>query len=230
MSIKCVIIDDEPLARNVIKNYAEQIQTLDIINSFGSAVESLSYLEENRDIDLLFLDINMPLMDGRDLLKSYKFNFPVIITTAHPEHAVEAFELDVIDYLVKPIPFPRFIKAIKKVQDRITNNLSANEKEYIFIKINNKKMKKIYYHDILLIESLKDYIQIITDKEKYVIHKTLSDFTERLPPSKFIRIHRSHTIAIDKVNSIEGNCVEIRGKRYNIGRNYIEKTKETILN
>lgn len=230
MSIKCVIIDDEPLARNVIKNYAEQIQSLEVIKSFGSAVESLNYLEENKNIDLLFLDINMPLMDGRDLLKSYKLNFPVIITTAHPEHAVEAFELEVIDYLVKPIPFPRFVKAIKKVQYRFTSNVGPNKKEYIFIKINNKKMKKIYYDDILLIESLKDYIQIITDKEKHVIHKTLSDFTKSLPSNKFIRIHRSHTIAIEKVSSIEGNCVEIQGKRYNIGRNYIEKTKEVILN
>lgn len=229
MSIRCVIIDDEPLARNVIKNYAEQIQNLDIIESFGSAVESLNYLEKDRDIDLLFLDINMPLMDGRDLLKSYKFNFPVIITTAHPEHAVEAFELDVIDYLIKPIPFPRFIKAIKKVQDRITNKLATTEKEYIFIKINNKKMKKVYYEDIVLIESLKDYVQIITENEKYIIHNTLSRFTESLPSSKFIRIHRSYTIPIRKVISIEGNCVEIKGKKYTIGRNYLEKTKETIL-
>jgi DNA-binding LytR/AlgR family response regulator len=226
MKLNCVIIDDEPLAIKVVLHYAAQIEQLDIIASFTNALESLQFLQENQ-VDLLFLDISMPQIDGFSLLESLSKKPEVIITSAHAEYALKGFEMDVLDYMVKPISFPRFLKAINKSKFN-HNNLKIN-KDYIFVKI-DKKMKKIYMNDILIIESLKDYVKIITPSKNYVVHQTLSGFTESLPQSKFIRIHRSYTISVGKVSSLEGNRVEINGNKYTIGRNYLEKTKATILN
>jgi len=226
MKLNCVIIDDEPLAIKVVLHYAAQIEQLDIIASFTNALESLQFLQENQ-VDLLFLDISMPQIDGFSLLESLSKKPEVIITSAHAEYALKGFEMDVLDYMVKPISFPRFLKAINKSKFN-HNNLKIN-KDYIFVKI-DKKMKKIYMNDILIIESLKDYVKIITTSKNYVVHQTLSGFTESLPQSKFIRIHRSYTISVGKVSSLEGNRVEINGNKYTIGRNYLEKTKATILN
>lgn len=228
MIMKCVIIDDEPLAVNVIKNYISQIKEIVVSETFNSGLESLEYLQKNK-IDILFLDINMPLLDGYDLLKSLKHRPEVIITTAHPEYAVKGFELNVSDYLVKPIPFPRFLQAVKKVIEK-NLELTKNQKDHIFVKVNKKQLIKIYFEDIVVIESLKDYIKIFTEKETFLTHQTLTGFTENLPADKFIRIHRSYTIAVDKVSSIEGNFIKLNGKKYTIGRNYLEEAKRQILN
>ncbi|MEM9687584.1 MAG: response regulator transcription factor [Bacteroidota bacterium] len=234
MNLNCVIIDDEPLAVNVIKNYVSQIKGLHLLNAFNNAVESIDYIM-HYEVDLLFLDINMPLLDGLKLLKSLDKKPLTIITTAHEEFAVESYELEVLDYLVKPIPFHRFVMAVNKAfkikgyQQRI-DVASPNEKAYIFVKIDKKKMKKIYLDDILSIESLKDYVKINTVSSKYIVHQTLSSFTDGLPSEKFLRIHRSYTISIDKVETIEGNSIEIADIRYPIGRSYVNKVKNIILN
>jgi len=227
MRLNCVIIDDEPLAIKVVLHYAAQVEQLEIIASFTNALESLKFLREN-EVDLIFLDISMPQIDGFSLLESLPKKPEVIITTAHSEFALKGFEMDVLDYLVKPISFPRFLKAINK--SKIKTNDFKTDKDYIFVKIDKKKMKKIYLDDILIIESLKDYVKIVTLSKNYVVHQTLSGFTESLPKSKFIRIHRSYTISIGKVSTLEGNRVEINGDKYTIGRNYLESTKATILN
>lgn len=231
MSLNCVIIDDEPLAIDVIKNYISQIKGLDIIASFNSALDSLDFIQENK-VDLLFLDINMPILDGYSFLKSLSDKPQVIITTAHEEYAVKGYELEILDYLVKPIPFPRFLKAINKAKKNHEENKDDNESwknKHLFLKINKKKMKKVYLNDILLIESLKDYIKVITPNKSYIIHQTLSSFTESLPPNRFIRIHRSYTVSLDKIEAIEGNSLEINGKRYVIGRSYLSQVKDIIL-
>lgn len=232
MNVKCLIIDDEPLAINVIKNYISQINDITLIDTFNNAVDALNFLKNN-EVDLIFLDINMPLLDGLSFIKSLETKPQIIITTAHVEFAVESFELDVLDYLVKPIAFPRFLKATNKVS-KIFNDKSPHqltqEKPYIFIKIDKKKLKKIYLDELLAIESLKDYLKITTNTDRYIIHQTLSSFTDQLPSDNFIRIHRSYTIAIDKVDTIEGNSVEIAGIRYTIGRTYIDEVKSKILN
>lgn len=232
MSVKCLILDDEPLAINVIKNYLSKISDTVLVNTFNNAVDGLNYLNTN-EVDLIFLDINMPLLDGLSFIKSLEFKPHIIITTAHVEFAVESYELDVLDYLVKPIAFPRFLKAINKVfkliNDRTSTNLTQ-EKPYIFIKVDKRKLKKIYLDELLVIESLKDYLKISTQTDRYIIHQTLSSFTDQLPSDNFIRIHRSYTIAIDKVDTIEGNSLEIGGIRYTIGRTYIDTVKHRLLN
>lgn len=227
MSLNCIIIDDEPLAINVIKNHISKISHLDIKASFNNAVEALEFMRSNTT-DVIFLDIDMPVLDGLSFLKTLEKKPTVIITTAHEEFAVKGYELDVFDYLIKPIPFPRFLKAIDKLK-RMRQN-SSKENEYLFIKIGKKKMKKIYLNDIILVESLKDYIRVITRHGKYVVHQTLSSFTDSLPPRKFLRIHRSYTISIDKVEALEGNSVEINGSLYVIGRSYLNEAKIKILN
>ncbi len=233
MDLKCVIVDDEPLAINVIKNYVEQTKGLHLLSSFNNATESIDYIRSH-EIDLLFLDINMPLLDGLNLLKSIDKKPLTIITTAHEEFAVASYELEVVDYLVKPISFHRFIMAVNKAfkikgYQQKNDFIPSNERVYLFLKIDKKKMKKIYLDEILSVESLGDYIKINTLSNKYIVHQTLSSFTEELPSEKFIRIHRSYTISIDKVETVEGNSIEISDIRYPIGRSYINEVKKIIL-
>jgi len=233
MAINCIIIDDEPLAVNVIKNHLQEIGSVNIVETFNSAIEALSFLKENT-IDLIFLDINMPLLDGLNFIKSLEKKPLIIITTAYDEYAIKTYELDVLDYLVKPISFPRFLKAVNRALRKVnskssTSNLKIAKREHIFIKVDKKKMQKIYLDEILVIESLRDYLKITTITDRYIIHSTLSNFTDKLPSSNFIRIHRSFTIAIDKIDVVQGNSVEIDGIRYVIGRSYVEDVKKIIL-
>lgn len=231
MNLKCLILDDEPLAVKVIRNYLSQIKEVDQPpQSFTSPLEGLEYLRKH-PVDLLFLDINMPLLDGISFLKSLDKRPMVILTTAHSEYALQGYELEVLDYLIKPIPFPRFLAAVNKALEkkaRFPRN-PVMEKEHLFVKIDKKKLKKVNLNDILVVESLKDYIKIITKTSRIVVHETLTNFTDSLPPDRFIRIHRSFTVALDKVDTLEGNSIEIGGVRYTIGRSYLKEAKEMIL-
>jgi|TARA_B110000908_G_scaffold77193_1_gene92864 DNA-binding LytR/AlgR family response regulator len=232
MSFKCLIIDDEPLAINVIKNYLEEFSSIEITTTFSNAIEGLEFLKSN-DIDLIFLDINMPLLDGLNFIKSLATKPAIIITTAYKEYALETYELSVLDYLLKPISFPRFTIAINRFLEKHTNNTRTqkklNDRAHIFVKIDKKKMKKIYLDEILVIESLRDYLKISTSTDRYIIHQTLSSFTEQLPSDNFIRIHRSYTVAINKIDVIEGNSIKIEDIMYVIGRTYIDDVKKKIL-
>jgi len=234
MKINCLIIDDEPLAINVIKNYLEPIENFEVINTFSNPIEGLNFLKNNK-VDVIFLDINMPVLDGINFIKSLDNPPILVITSAYSQFAIETYELDVLDYLVKPIEFPRLMKTLNKISKRL--NSSSNvpqenspESPFIFVKIDKKRMKKIFFNEILVIESLKDYLKINTLTGKYIIHSTLSDFTDLLPERNFLRIHRSYTIAIDKIDAVEGNSIEIEGLRYVIGRSYIDHVKQRILN
>ena len=234
MSIKCLIIDDEPLAINVIKNYLNDINDIVIVETFSNAIDAINYLKNNH-IDLIFLDINMPVFDGLSFIKSLEIKPLIVITTAYKEYAAEAYELDVTDYLVKPISLPRFMKSVNKVFSNIEKNKKINtvnksKRAFIFLRINKKKLQKVFLDEILVVESLKDYLKISTSTERFIIHQTLSSFTDELPKDKFIRIHRSFTISIDKVESIEGNSIEIDGVRYVIGRTYIDSVKKILTN
>lgn len=234
MSIKCLIIDDEPLAINVIKNYLNDINDIVIVETFSNAIDAINYLKNNH-IDLIFLDINMPVFDGLSFIKSLEIKPLIVITTAYKEYAAETYELDVTDYLVKPISFPRFMKSVNKVFSNIEKNKKINtvnksKRAFVFLRINKKKLQKVFLDEILVVESLKDYLKISTSTERFIIHQTLSSFTDELPKDKFIRIHRSFTISIDKVESIEGNSIEIDGVRYVIGRTYIDSVKKILTN
>ena len=233
MDLKAIIIDDEPLAINVLKNYVEQIKELKLVDTFSNAVDASTFLQSN-EVDIIFLDIHMPILDGLEFLKTLHEAPMVIITTAHEEFALESFELEVLDYLIKPIPFPRFLKAVNRIIKLKQGNDSAeknanNDHPSIFVKVDKKKLQKIYLDEIVVVESLKDYIRIKTTTGKYIVHKTLSSFTDELPPDQFIRIHRSFTICIDKVQVVEGNSVEVGGIRYTIGRSYLNDAKTRII-
>ncbi|UGU17388.1 response regulator transcription factor [Sinomicrobium kalidii] len=234
MAIRCIVIDDEPLAINVLKNYITQTRGLELLSTFSNALDGTEFMRNNK-VDLIFLDINMPVLDGLNFLKSINVKPLVIITTAYEEHAVESYELEVLDYLVKPIPFHRFVMAANKafrmhtIQQK-SSLPEAADRKFIFVKIDKKKMKKIFLDEITVIESLKDYIKINTYSGKYIVHQTLSSFTDELPADKFIRIHRSYTISVDKIGALEGNSVEIEGYRYTIGRSYFNEVRSKILN
>ena len=176
----------------------------------------------------------MPLLNGLDFIKTLETKPLIIVTTAYDEYAIKTYELEVLDYLVKPIPFPRFMKAVNRAFKAINSSIPKDnskeiKKPFIFIKVDKKKMKKIYLDEILVVESLRDYLKITTQTNKYIIHSTLTNFTSLLPESNFIRIHRSFTIAIDKIDVVEGNSIEIEGIRYVIGRSYIEEVKKKVL-
>ncbi|MBA6153226.1 LytR/AlgR family response regulator transcription factor [Gelidibacter maritimus] len=233
MEIKCLIIDDEPLAVNVIKNYLQKIEDIELTDTFNNAIDALNYLKHHK-VDVIFLDINMPVLDGLNFIKSLKEPPLIIITSAYTEYAIETYELDVLDYLVKPFEFPRFMNALNKVYRRMNitqpSSEAATTRPYLFIKIDKKKMKKVFLDEILVVESLKDYLKINTTNGRFLIHSTLSDFTNLLPSTDFIRIHRSYTISINKIDAVEGNSIEIDGMRYVIGRSYLEEVKDKILN
>ncbi len=234
MNIKCIIIDDEPLAIKVIESHLKEFHNFEIIETFNNPIEALQIIE-NKKIDVVFLDINMPKMNGIDFLKNTILKSNVVITTAYREFAVECFDLDVLDYLVKPIPFNRFLKTINKITQKIqlqqSNNKEqiANSHSFIFLKA-NKKLIKIKFDDIFYIESLKDYIKVFTKTENYIVHKSLTSISEELPNNLFLRIHRSFTIALDKIKFVEGNSVAINNTRIPIGRKYLIHTKKIILN
>lgn len=233
MILKVIVVDDEPLAVNVIRNYILRVKELQLEGTFSNAMDASTFLRDNI-VDIMFLDINMPYLDGLEFLSTLHKKPFVIMTTAHEEHALKSFELEAIDYLVKPISLPRFFKSVDRVigLKQGSNNVAndKDEKPSIFVKVDKKKLQKIFLCEIMVIESLKDYIRIITPTAKYIIHRTLSSFTDELAGDNFIRIHRSYTIAVDKVSVVEGNSVEIGGIRYTIGRSYLNEAKSRILN
>ncbi|CAA0219215.1 LytR/AlgR family response regulator transcription factor [Tenacibaculum maritimum] len=231
MRISCIIIDDEPLAVKVIKNHLQELRQIVVIGTFTNPIEALPVLEVEK-VDVMFLDINMSRMNGLEFLRSISVKPYVIVTTAYREYAAESYDLNVLDYLVKPIPFPRFLKAINKVTQQLylTKNIvqMGDQDSFIFLKV-EKKLVKVKYVNMLYIQSLKDYIKVYTEEGNYIVHKSLTNILEELPSQKFLRIHRSYIISLEKVKSIEGNSVEIGTVRIPIGRKYISQAKQIIL-
>ncbi len=228
---KCLIVDDEPLAIDIIENYLHRFENVET-RRCENALDAFRLLKEEK-YDLIFLDIEMPMLTGLDFLETLKDPPPVIITTAYRDYAVEGFEFEALDYLVKPISFPRFVKAFERAlksvasAENLSDNNPGDESEYLFLKV-DRKFVKIMMGDILYIESLKDYIRVTTKSSSLISYQSLTSITEKLPPEKFIRIHRSYTIGIDKVNSIEGNCVEIDGKLLPISREHRQEVLKKI--
>ena len=234
MKIRCIIIDDEPLAGEVIATHLKEFPNMELLGSFVNPLEALDKIETGT-VDVVFIDINMPKMNGLDVIRSLDTRPYFIITTAYREYAVESFDLDVLDYLVKPIPFARFLKSINKLSQKFISDKSSEmaspntEKSFIFLKV-DKKLIKIKFEDIYFIESLKDYIKVFTKSGDYLAHKSLTGITEELPSNQFLRLHRSYTVALDKIQALEGNSVLVTDKRIPIGRKYINHAKDVILN
>ena len=232
MKIKCVLVDDEPLAIKVLQNYFVNFPDFEIIGTFNNSLEALDFVNNNT-VDALFLDINMPMMTGFELISLLENKPKVVITTAFREFAAESYDLEVLDYLVKPIPLPRFIKCINKIttEYNLKNNIkteTVRTDSHIFIKV-DKKMMKINIDEILFIEGMKEYIKVVTPDKTYITHKSLTSQSEELPTDRFMRIHKSYTIALDKVKSIEGNRVQIHTYTLPIGRNFSKNVKVKIL-
>ncbi len=227
MKIRCLIIDDEPLAQRVIERYAENLPFLEIVCKCNNAVEAIEMLHDH-SIDLIFLDINMPKLSGLDFLKSLKNPPLVIITTAYADYAIQGYELDVIDYLMKPFSFERFYKAIQKTEEflkskeilpSLSKEAEKSEGGYIFIK-SSKKTYKVDLNEILYIEALGDYVKIFTPGKMIVSYQSLKNIEHLLPANQFPRIHKSFVISLSKIEMIEGNQVKIKEKMIPIGTNF----------
>ncbi len=232
MKIKCVLVDDEPLAIKVLQNYFVNFPDFEVVGTFNNSLDALDFVNNNT-VDALFLDINMPMMTGFELISLLENKPKVVITTAFREFAAESYDLEVLDYLVKPIPLPRFIKCINKIttEYNLKNNIkteTVRTDSHIFIKV-DKKMMKINIDEILFIEGMKEYIKVVTPDKTYITHKSLTSQSEELPTDRFMRIHKSYTIALDKVKSIEGNRVQIHTYTLPIGRNFSKNVKVKIL-
>jgi DNA-binding LytR/AlgR family response regulator len=227
MNIRCLIIDDEPLAQRVVERYAENIPFLEIVAKCNSAVEAIDVLH-NHAVDLLFLDINMPRLSGMDFLKTLKNPPLVIITTAYAEFAIQGYELDVVDYLMKPFAFDRFYKAIQKAEEMLKGRelphyepkeADKPDESFLFIK-SSKKTYKVTLDDILYIEALGDYVKIYTTDKMIVSYQSLKNIETLLPSKSFPRIHKSFIIALSRVDLIEGNHVKIKDRMIPIGTNF----------
>lgn len=227
MNIRCLIIDDEPLAQRVLEKYAEDIPSLEIVRKCNNALEAIEILHQE-EIHLLFLDINMPRLSGMDFLKTLKNPPLVIITTAYAEYAIQGYEMDVVDYLMKPFAFDRFLKAVQKAADflrsRETSHSESQETEnpeerFIFIK-SSKKTYKVNLSEILYIEALGDYVKIYTDDRMIVSYQSLKNLESLLPAKSFPRIHKSFIIALSRIDMIEGNQVKIRDRMIPVGTNF----------
>ena len=239
MELKCLIVDDEPLAIEVLESYVEKIDKLSLAGKFRNAVSAFEFLQTT-DVDLIFLDIQMPKLTGIEFLKTLRSPPKVIFTTAFREYALEGFELEVSDYLLKPISFERFLRAVSKIFDEsesrqngvLQNQSSIEEEPFVYFKV-DKRMVKIRLNDILVIESIKDYVKVKTAEKEIVTHQQISYLEHKLPEDQFIRIHRSFIVAIDKIDAFSATEVEINKGFVPIGRNYkndvIERLSQNTL-
>jgi DNA-binding LytR/AlgR family response regulator len=227
--IKCVITDDEPFARKGLQGYVEQIDFLQLKGVCENAVE-LNSLLKKEPVDLLFLDIEMPYVTGIDFLKNITAPPKVIFTTAYEKYALQGFELEVLDYLLKPISFERFMRAANKAFDFFRGQqVPAQGEDYIFVKADNK-LEKIHFSDILFIEALENYVAIYTEQRKIITHLTLKMVQEKLPPGTFIQPHKSYIVCIGKINSIEGNILHVLHYQVPISKYQKEDIMEKIVN
>ncbi len=217
--IRCLVVDDEPSAREVLTTYIQDAPKLELAGECRDALEAMDFLGSHT-VDLLFLDINLPRLSGISFLKSSLQTPAVIITTAYDEYALEGYELDVVDYLLKPFAFGRFLKAVGKVEKRLSN--ASPDQNFLVVKA-DKKTYKIPYSDILFIESLGDYVIIHTTDQKLTTYDSLKNLDERLSPHGFVRVHKSYLISLDKTEYMEGNLFVIQGHQIPIGNTYKEE-------
>ncbi|MTI21684.1 response regulator transcription factor [Fulvivirga sp. RKSG066] len=225
--MKSIIIDDEPLAHSIIKSYCEKLETIEIKASFHSALDALPWLNENT-VDLIFLDINMPVLKGLDFLKTLNNKPLVIITSAYQEYALESYDLDVVDYLLKPFDFNRFIKAVnrafaykqlQKGSETIATAQTTDTSESIFVK-SDKKLHQVQLAGILYLESAGSYVKIHMANKTIMVLNRLAYFEKSLNSKQFVRVHKSFIVSIGKIDLIEGNQVQIGERKIPIGQTY----------
>lgn len=234
MNVRCIAVDDEPLALDIIESYISKLPFLKLVRTCSSATEAMQVLQEEQ-VDLMFLDIEMPELTGIQFLNILKHQPLIIFTTAYPDYALEGFNQDAVDYLLKPIPFDRFLKAVTKAQERLQRNGRATEapqhvpaphapppQDFMFVKADYKTIR-VDFRDILWIEGLKDYIIIQTRDQKIITLLSMNKMMEKLQDSKFLRVHRSFIVSLQKIDSIEKSRIRIGNKEIPIGEVYKEQ-------
>jgi DNA-binding LytR/AlgR family response regulator len=229
--IKCIIVEDETLAQNVIQSHLQKTEQFELVSICSNALEAKEALNK-QDVDLIFLDIQLPGMTGLNFLRNLQNPPLVVLTTAYSEYALESYEFNVIDYLLKPISYERFSKTINKiVEGKLFNSVSKeNEntlRDHIFIKSNNKFFK-VNFAEIIYIEGMKDYLKIHTPDFKLVTHQTMSEMEKILPEKQFIRVHKSYIISLAHIKSIYGNNIEMNKASIPIGINYKERVMQLL--
>lgn len=233
MQLNCIIIDDEPLARKGLKEYIADVDFLHMAGEFENPLKATQVLSSG-NVQLVFLDIQMPKISGLDFLKSLQQAPPVIFTTAFPQYALDGFDLNALDYLVKPISFDRFLKAAMRakeyyeVRKKNTAAEAIQSAEYFFIKADNK-LVKIEYDEILFVEALQNYVTIQTIGKKYITYLTFKSVEEYLPTDKFIKTHKSYIVSASKIDTIEGNDIRIGNHHLPISRNLKDEVMEKLL-
>lgn len=224
--ITCLAVDDEPLALSILKKYIGSVESLELVGSCQNAVQALELLQQYK-VDLIFLDIQMPQIMGTDFIRTLKKSPKIIFTTAYRKYAIQGFELDAVDYLLKPISFERFLKAVNKV---LQTNLdvpasiyqqndtgSETTQAYLYFRV-DRKMVKVFIHDILYIEGFSDYVKIMTTSKTLITKQLITTLEETLPKEIFIRIHRSFIISVNKINSYNADIIVIGNEELPIGR------------
>ncbi|MCJ8167375.1 response regulator transcription factor [Pontibacter sp. E15-1] len=229
MKIRCIAVDDEPLALDILESYIAKLPFLKLVRTCSSATEAMQALQDEQ-IDLMFLDIEMPELTGIQFLNILKHQPLIIFTTAYPDYALEGFNQDAVDYLLKPIPFDRFLKAVTKAQERLQRHektpdapapSAPHEQDFMFVKADYKSVR-VDFKDILWIEGLKDYIIIQTKDQKIITLLSMNKMMEKLPEAKFLRVHRSYIVSLQKIESIEKSRIRIGPKEIPIGEVYKE--------
>lgn len=227
--MNCLIVDDEPIAQNILKDFISKVDLLNLVGSASNANEAFNLVQQEQ-IDLIFLDINMPGIDGMAFAKIIPKEIHVIFTTAYREYAIEGFNLAATDYLLKPIPFDRFLKSVAKVKESLGKNSSASisgKPEFLFVR-QDRKMEKVDFSDILYVESYADYIKIHLKDRVLVVRESISNFENKLPESQFIRFHRSFIGNILAIDSYTHEFLEIGEKTLTISRSYKEEVLKRL--
>lgn len=228
MKLKCIITDDEPMARKGLRGYVEKVDFLELVAVCEDAIQ-LNQLLREQQADLLFLDINMPLLSGIEFMKMNPTAPKVIFTTAYEAYALAGYELDILDYLLKPISFDRFLKAANKAHDYFGLQQSKpNDADYLFVKT-DARLEKLVFHDILFVEALENYLSIQLPDRKIIIRSTLKTMLESLPPQQFVQTHKSYLVNLDKVQSVEGTLLQLGNFRVPMARQQKEHILERIL-
>ena len=225
-TFSCLIIEDEPLAAGILEEYIGQVPYLDLSGTCTDAIQAIDVLNKSR-IDLVFLDIHLPRLKGLDFIRTIKTPPQIIITTAYPDYALQGFELQVLDYLLKPIEFPRFLAAVNRMRNQMETDSSATphmpvQRPHLYFHVSKKKVK-VWLDDILYIESLREYIRITARNQSILTKLQLGHVEQLLPHQGFMRIHRSFIVAKDKIEAYTATDIEINGKQIPIGRNYKEQ-------
>jgi DNA-binding LytR/AlgR family response regulator len=227
--LSCIIVDDEPVARKILHEFVEQVPFMDLQGKFENAIKAEAFLKNNA-VDMIFLDIEMPKISGLQFLQKMHVESMVILTTAFPQYALEGYELDIIDYLLKPFAFSRFLKAVQKAKDFYQMKHAATGTvlpSYIFIK-SEKRIEKVELSDILYAESVGNYVSIYTENKRIIAYLTMKSLESQLPLNEFIKIHQSYLVNCSRIEAIDGNEIKIRDRSLPMSRNYREMVMKIV--